>query len=97
MNYVQVKTDDLVGSALDWAVAQACGLPVEIADECCGFGVQYGTGSPPECCCNPIRAVFWKKGRRYQPSYEVGDAKACRIIVHASFGDTVSIPAELMP
>lgn len=34
--FVEVKTDDLIGPALDWAIAKACGLHVDIDSE---FGV----------------------------------------------------------
>jgi len=93
--FIDVKTNELIGAALDWATAKAVDLPVEIGLECCGFGVQTSSGSPPECCGDPISAVFWKAGRRYQPSEE-HSVKACRIIVFSKFGETISIPCELM-
>ena len=95
MDTVEVKTSELIGTALDWATAQAVDLPVEIGLECCGFGIQTSTGSPPECCGDPIAGVFWKAERRYQPSEE-HSVKACRIIVASKFGETISIPSELM-
>ena len=96
MDTVEVKISELKGSALDWATAQAVDLPVEIGLECCGFGVQTSCGSPPECCGDPIVGVFWKAGRRYQPALGQSEGEACKIIVAAKFGETVSIPSELM-
>ncbi|TLX52772.1 hypothetical protein DN824_21940 [Stutzerimonas nosocomialis] len=96
MNMIEMKTADLIGPALDWAVAKAVDLPVEIASECCGCGVQSGYESPPECCGEPVYGVFWKEGRRYQPSEREGDASSCRIIVANRFGDVVQVPAELV-
>lgn len=53
MNTVKVKTAELEGAALDWAVAVADGKQAILWDECCGYGV----GAPPECCCNPVIVV----------------------------------------
>ncbi|MNQ14480.1 hypothetical protein D3C85_274310 [compost metagenome] len=91
-----IKTSELSGAALDWAVAKAVGLPIEIHPECCGFGVQNSYGSPPECCANPVHRCFWKEGRLYHPSERECDAKACRIIVAAKLGDEVDVPEELV-
>lgn len=96
MTMIEVKTAELIGPALDWAVAKAVDLPVDIAPECCGCGVNTSHSSPPECCGEPVYGVFWKEGRRYQPSEREGDARACRIIVANHFGDVVQVPAELV-
>lgn len=96
MEMVEVKTEELVGSALDWAVAQAVDLPVEIGLECCGFGIQTSEGSPPECCADPTFVIYWKAGRRYQPSSNEASTEVCRILVAAKLGETVLVPKELV-
>jgi hypothetical protein len=56
---IEVKTADLIGSALDWAVAKADGKDATLWDVCCGNGVSNGNpNEPPECCCNPDIEVF---------------------------------------
>lgn len=94
---MEIKTTELAGSALDWATAKALGLEVEVGLECCGFGVQTSSGSPPECCGDPLTVVFSKPGRRYQPSLGHKAPDACRIIVASRLGDIVDIPQELQP
>lgn len=95
MKTIKIETSKLEGAALDWAVAKAVDLPVEVVPECCGCGVQASHDSSPECCGEPVYGVFWKEGRRYQPSEREGDANSCRIIVAAKLGDVVEVPVEL--
>lgn len=55
---VEVKTAELEGAALDWAVAVADGVQPTLWDVCCGNGLSNGNPSePPECCCNPVVEV----------------------------------------
>lgn len=52
---IEVKTADMIGPALDLAVAKADGADPILWDVCCGNGVSNGNPSePPECCCNPL-------------------------------------------
>lgn len=97
MKMVEVKTAELIGPALDWAVAKAVGLPMEIEQLCCGFGGETGNDSQPFKCCEEFSYVMrWPDGTHYQPSIEPGDARHCRAIVAAQLGDVVSVPAELI-
>lgn len=138
MKMVLVKTAELSGAALDWAVAKVEGCDPVIAMECCGSGVQSGYESPPECCGHPETALYLGRQGKWSPStdwaqggpliarYNIdlnhmgtkGDSieaclndfdlmrgwviegethlvAACRAIVAAKLGDTVSVPAEL--
>lgn len=96
MEMVGVKTEELVGAALDWSVAKVVDLPVEIGLECCGFGIQTSIGSPPECCGDPVVGVYWKTGKRYQPSSDEASISACRLLVELKLGETVLVPKELV-
>lgn len=65
-----VRTADLTGAALDWAVAAACDLRPQITHVCCGSGVQSGYGSPPECCGQPDSAVLLGEHSPWRPSQD---------------------------
>lgn len=68
MNMIEVKTADLIGPALDWALAKADGADPILWDVCCGNGVSNGNPSePPECCCNPLVDVS-VGGHKWAPS-----------------------------
>lgn len=127
---IEVKTSELEGAALDWAVAQADGFPVQYSKRL-GVHVQ----KTMQVSADPS---YIRMGSRYQPStdwsqggplidkYQIefryvsdeivravlatGAAfiptpfgtgqthliAACRAIVAAKLGETVSVPAELL-
>lgn len=137
MGMVEVKTAELEGAALDWAVAKADGLkadihkapvyryeqnakgePVRIRDgsrEFLGVGpnmwspsVNWSQGGPlidehkiefRYVSDDIVRAVL-ATGAAFIPTpYGTGETHliaACRAIVAAKLGDTVSIPTELL-
>lgn len=117
MEMIEIKTSELIGPALDWAVAKAEGLD-------CGL---WKKGSAPGYCviikstffcpatkwsdCGPLfekymigfvvysDAYFAVVARNEMHGYENGPTHliaACRAIVAAKLGDTVSVPKELM-
>lgn len=114
---IEVKTAELVGPALDWAVAQAIGADqVEFGVvgsaafiACIHSGIwernwrpsaSWAQGGP---LIDKHRMSFWggenyvyavcAGGEGYGPTHLVA---ACRAIVAASLGDTVSVPAALL-
>jgi len=69
MSMIEVKTSDLIGLALDWAVAKAANIGDPAIDMlCCGSGVQSGYGSPPECCGKPDPALYLGIHGKWSPS-----------------------------
>ena len=122
MSMIEVKTAELSGAALDWAVAEVEGLDASVA-----------SCTPPDCETRYYAYVkspykpsrdWWQGGsliEKYQvsityhnapdktslatlasthPAFECGETvliAACRAIVAAKLGDTVQIPAELLP
>lgn len=110
--FVEVKTSELVGPALDWAVAEADGLrPYPHKG---GFWVLDGKANAPL----PKFSTNWAQGgplwderatsMEYYDGWLVavvgGDARGptklialCRAIVAAKLGDVVPVPVELAP
>lgn len=70
MKMVEVKTAELIGSALDWAVAKAVhGVDLEPFDTCCGSGNWNGNpNEPPECCGQPEKQMYILPGQVWSPS-----------------------------
>lgn len=119
---IEVKTDDLIGPDLDFAVAQAIGEQVEFYCGCvCLMTAWDEHGDRP----NYQPSIDWAQGgpllelknwslpyrataRHHLGKYEAcspgglphnGDTPliaACRAIVAATFGTTVSVPKELL-
>lgn len=125
---VEVKTADLAGVALDWAVAQAEGRDLATLDSDPGvlyevflgmLGAAYrpssdwSQGGPlidvyqvEFSICDTTDIVgasmfCWKSyGKSHRTRWSKGETHliaACRAIVSAKLGDTVSVPRELMP
>ena len=111
MKMVEVKTAELIGSALDWAVAQVEGRQVTpfktglIFGVECGHLCQYSTswrqGGP--LIEKHITALVQSGTETYWSHCEdrlgLGSTAliaACRAIVAAKLGDVVSVPAELI-
>ena len=133
MDTVKVKTSELVGVALDWAVAQAVEFPVQysrrIGLHCArtmtvsadtAF-IRMGSTYRPSTDwsqCGPLIEEYrleiiwidahkkegwaviksWSYGEVYG-NFPIGDTHliaACLAIVSKKFGETVSIPSELM-
>ena len=136
---IEVKASDLIGPALDWAVAKACGFKLRhqardghraggyhaVGD---AYGYIWTDTEPDGCpgspyCWSPSRC--WKNGGPLIEKYAIlfmgeqgfdepdvffaiirnlgavgrGETHliaACRAIVAAKLGDTVSVPAELV-
>lgn len=110
MTMIEVKTADLIGPALDWAVAIACDVHVE------GFEPSTDWSQ-----CGPLIEKYrlvvahagcygWFAYLQGNPRCTYVDTQAedeicgptalvatCRAIVHAKFGDTVKVPKELIP
>lgn len=94
---MKINTSFLSGHRLDWMVAKAVGLDLDIGTECCGCGVQNSAYEPPECCGSPILVPVWRgSNMRYQPSAEPQDVEPLREIVRGKFGDIVDFPDELL-
>jgi len=128
---IEVKTAELSGPSLRWAVAQAEGLEVTIHPPAYGNGhrlavngkteayrpdTDWGQGGPlldRHCksfgCVQDGRDGTWRafgygKGEAFDPNRTMRLASgpsilvaACRAIVAAKLGDTVAVPAELLP
>lgn len=108
-----VRTSELIGAALDWAVAKAQGVEIDLPGSDVVWAKYAGAYSP---------STDWSQGgpllTKWAVEFEwVTDATiraftmidsglgfgpdhlaaACRAIVAANLGDEVQIPAELMP
>jgi len=115
----EVKTADLIGPALDWAVAQAAGWTASIQPVYTPSKTYYDIRSPSGLGLSPSKD--WSQCgpliERFRISIIYSDevcdpcawtdstaawhatspiVAACRAIVAAKLGDTVSIPAELV-
>ena len=129
MVIVEVKTSDLIGISLDWAVAKACGMMPVTDHKVCriiGFYLnnppahipmsghpfspsnQWRDGGP---LIDEFRFCFDNAGEHgfsvvkdwycgepiaFYPHGKTHLIAACRAIVAAKIGDTVSVPKELM-
>lgn len=120
--FVEVKTAELTGAALDWAVAKAEGMPaliyptdphyvyIDMPGRGCGPYMpshawfeggpliekyKLDIGAPMENQNGPWNAATeWAHPLGYK-----GDTPliaACRAIVASVFGETVSVPTELL-
>jgi hypothetical protein len=120
---IDVKTSELSGPALRWAVAQAERLEVTIHPPAYGNGhritvkgrpeayrpdMDWGQGGPLiENYKLDIGAPMESKQGPWNANTEWGNPlgckgetpliAACRAIVAAKLGDTVTVPAELLP
>lgn len=122
MKMVEVKTADLIGKALDYAVAVAEGHP--LCEECMhgtdaliigtgrgdlkGFSpsTDWNQGGPlieKYLCQVKIQPPYWQACARKEFGitwiYGDGDTAliaACRAIVAAKLGDTISVPEEAL-
>ncbi|PMY71011.1 MULTISPECIES: phage protein NinX family protein [Pseudomonas] len=115
---IEVKTADLIGPALDWAVAKAEGMRQHTpdglkhaywysGDRCIGTHWQpstsWGQGGPliekymPEFEVNHFNSMVWAfvQGSDLKSRGESHLIAACRAIVAAKLGNTVSVPEEL--
>lgn len=114
MNMIEVKTAELSGPALDWAVAKAECFDVEIPARDVVWSKYGGCYSP---------SINWEQGGALVHEYRIAFAlypdlyfaalghnefsgtamgethliAACRAIVAAKLGETVQVPAELLP
>ena len=103
-----MKTDELTGDALDWAVAQCEGVAIESFMAAQSFdehAYQYSTGwaqggpifeREEICVLAPVRGLWRgrKEGRtQYGPTPLIA---AMRCYVAAKLGDEVEIPEELI-
>jgi len=121
MDTVEVKTSELIGAALDWAVAQAEGVSIRILSkdnieekwqiqmrwrfqgpfwpsqdwrQCGPLIEKYNIGfGLYDDCILAITGHNEFAGSAYGSTHLIA---ACRSIVAAKLGDTVSIPSELM-
>ncbi|XAI95202.1 hypothetical protein [Leptolyngbya phage Lbo-JY16] len=122
MNMIEVKTAELSGAALDWAVAQ---IEAERNEEWCVVSRAISRTVfvivEPDTGFNFSPSSDWSQGGPLIEEYRVAidyralsktwDAycsgwmngcetpliAACRAIVAAKLGDTVQVPAELLP
>lgn len=107
--FVDVKTAELIGPALNWAVAQACKIEV-IANQCWGPlrtpGLEPFKPSDGWMDGGPLWDE-WAISMEHYDGWLVavvgGDAQGptklvalCRAIVSAKLGDVVQVPAELV-
>lgn len=110
---IEVKTDELIGPALDWAVCKACcGVEIIVTAD---YSSDWAQGGPLideyEICiiclstCDPtierLGGGDWSAKTResdhdYSRLSPTPLVAACRAILRAKFGDTVSVPKELM-
>lgn len=114
MNMIEVKTAELSGAALDWAVGIAEGIPLQIPVRDVVWSQYCEVYSPSVRWdfCGPLIEYYQICFAAYPNSYfatlahndHCGSAMggthliaACRAIVAAKLGDTVQIPAELLP
>lgn len=124
MEMIEVKTSELIGGSLNWAVAQAeemnpfilsggmyCGTVVAVGnDKTWSPSINWRQGGPL-IDKHAISLVAYSTNLNGSPRYWVaepwsycpiridGDTAliaACRAIVAAKLGDTVSVPKELM-
>lgn len=104
---IEVKTADLIGKALDWAVCLAAnGFSCLVTSD---YSTDWAQGGPLieeyrlEIVFSGSRSQGWEcvKSWSYQEvddTYPVGETHliaACRAIVAAKLGNVVSVPAEL--
>ena len=100
-----MKTNELTGVALDWAVAEAEGHDFPAADAFCGIfnpSTDWTQGGPiiereEICMLAPVRGL-WRSinmGRtQYGPTPLIA---AMRCYVASKLGDEVDVPEELQP
>jgi len=100
-----MKTHDLKGAALDWAVAQCKGFPVRngFDDNCPEYSTNWAEGGPiieRENIELFIRDEQWfAYSSLSTPEDFHGDTPliaAMRCYVASQFGDTVDVPSELI-
>lgn len=120
MEMIEVKTAELIGPALDWAVAKSLGLNAQHSNNVGGLSVAVPYSREDVDVWHP--SIDWIQGGPlidefmigfgvYSDAYlavigvnEISGAElgrthliaACRAIVAAKLGDTVSVPRELM-
>lgn len=118
---IEVKTSDLAGEALNWAVAKSVPQkhwPVIIrgkvmldtdfehyryspsTDWCQGGSLISSQQINLEWDGVDGKALWWKATHQDIIQFQMGETPliaACRAIVSAKLGETVSVPAELMP
>ncbi len=126
MTMIEVKTSDLIGAALDWAVAETEGrkriqttrrefgmnVPKRVIPS---YSTNWNQGGPlldKHCksfgCVQDGKDSTWRAfgygdGEEFDPCRQMRLSSgptiliaACRAIVAARLGDTVSVPAELV-
>lgn len=91
-DFVAVKTQDLSGAALDWALLTA--IHGDGPDWALVGGV-FGTLSLKDVRVGMDGIDQQEVFHPYQPTTEMS-ADHCRSMVDAQFGDTVSVPKELL-
>lgn len=107
--FVEVKTSELTGAALDWAVGVAEGNPMRVPVSDVVWSDHHGSYAP---------SIDWAQGgplieryriqiapvrrRQWLAMHEAGDflsgsplVSICRAIVAAKLGDVVQVPASL--
>ena len=98
-----MKTNELTGAALDWAVAQCEGFSVRngFDDNCPEYSTDWTQGGPiiereEICMLAPVRGL-WRSinmGRtQYGPTPLIA---AMRCYVASKLGDEVDVPEELL-
>lgn len=106
-----MKTKDLIGPALDWAVAKCEGIPVDTPDwdnrfiDAYPYSTDWATGGPiidREKFCAPTWDRLWQRWHCFNPKTAALDilgptplVAAMRCFVTSKLGDEVEIPKEL--
>jgi len=105
---IEVKTENLAGLALDWAVAQIENFPVQYSRR---LGLHCASVLRVSAEPSFVRmggryspSTYWSQGgpliEKYKPDIvyhsETVLIAACRAIVAGKLGDTIAIPAELL-
>jgi hypothetical protein len=101
-----MKTNELTGAALDWAVAQCEGVSVRngFDDNCPEYSINWSQGGPIierwMIDCDTYR-YGWRAARHVSttPTYGYGPTlliAAMRCYVASKLGDEVDAPAELL-
>lgn len=97
-----MKTSELTGTALDWAVAQCAGIEIEIAPD--GYSTyhpsrDWAQGGPiidrEEIALMPVMKSeerYWQAGNEYGPTPLIA---AMRCFVASHLGDEIEVPEEL--
>lgn len=100
-----MKTAELTGAALDWAVAKCEGAWVRdgIDDDCPEYSTEWSQGGPiieRECielgmCADQWRAVMHLENGSIYADDQTPLVAAMRCYVASKLGETVDIPEEL--